>query len=593
MVALALLALAPPAAAQVSFSSPTAYATGNLPQEAGLGDFNGDGDRDLATANGGSDNVSVLLGGPGGSFGAATNFPVGMGPGAVGVGLFNADSDPDLVTPNLTSDDVSVLLGGPGGSFGTAANSFAGDNARKLAVADFNLDGNPDLAVTILNAVNVLLGDGGGNFGAPTSFPAGNPRAIAVGFFNGDSDPDLALTEAEPPLGPPSNQVLVLLGGTGGSFGPATSIPFPAGSKPTDVAVADLNGDAKQDLAVANDGSSNVSILLGDGAGSFAAPTNVTAGTNPNGVAVADVNGDGIPDLVVANRISDDVSILLGQPGGGFAAAAQFPAGDWPERPVTGDFDADGKPDLAVPNVASDTVSVLLNQTPFPAPPPPPPVCCAPPPPVPGPVRLADLPDPVQGRVTNVAPVGRGPVFVGIPARLAGAGRARTSQKGVRFVPLREARQIPVGSFLDTRKGKVRLQSARDRRGTRQQGDFGSGLFQVLQSRKSSARGLTDLVLKGSSFSRCGSTGRGKRSARTTALSRSTRRRLRANARGRFRTRGRHSAATVRGTTWTTADRCDGTLTKVTRGRVAVRDFRRKKTVLVRAGKSYLAKARR
>ena len=68
-------------------------------------------------------------------------------------------------------------------------------------------------------------------------------------------------------------------------------------------------------------------------------------------------------------------------------------------------------------------------------------------------------------------------------------------------------------------------------------------------------------------------------------------RRLRGNARGRFRTRGRYSAATVRGTKWTVTDRCDNTLTKVTRGRVAVRDFRRKKTVIVRAGKSYLARA--
>jgi hypothetical protein len=180
-------------------------------------------------------------------------------------------------------------------------------------------------------------------------------------------------------------------------------------------------------------------------------------------------------------------------------------------------------------------------------------------------------------------------VLVGIPAGLARAASARASQKGVTFVPLTEARQIPVGSFLDTRRGTVRLQSARDRRGTRQQGDFGSGLFQVLQSRKTSARGLTTLSLKGASFASCRRGRRGKRAQAAASI----RRRLRANARGRFRTRGRHSAATVRGTVWLTADRCDGTLTKVTRGRVAVRDFRRKRTVLVRAGKSYLARAPR
>ena len=218
----------------------------------------------------------------------------------------------------------------------------------------------------------------------------------------------------------------------------------------------------------------------------------------------------------------------------------------------------------------------------FQAPPPPPPPTL----PALATRTLADLPNPVQGVAVNAQQLS-GVVTVGVPAGRASAGRARASQKGIKFVPLSEARQIPVGSFLDTRRGKVRVQSAKDRRGTRQQGDFASGLFQVLQSRKTSARGLTDLVLKGSSFTSCP-----KRGKRATAAA-SIRRRLRANARGRFRTRGRHSAATVRGTSWETADRCDGTLTKVTRGKVAVRDFRRNKTVLVRAGKSYLARAPR
>ena len=89
-------------------------------------------------------------------------------------------------------------------------------------------------------------------------------------------------------------------------------------------------------------------------------------------------------------------------------------------------------------------------------------------------------------------------------------------------------------------------------------------------------------------------TGRpGARAAARRRLSRRTIRRLRSNAKGRFRTRGRYSSATVRGTSWTTTDRCDGTLTKVTRGTVTVRDLRRHKNITLRKGKSYLAKARR
>jgi hypothetical protein len=156
-------------------------------------------------------------------------------------------------------------------------------------------------------------------------------------------------------------------------------------------------------------------------------------------------------------------------------------------------------------------------------------------------------------------------------------------------VPLTEAQQVPVGSFLDTRKGTVVLESARDRAGTRQRGRFLNAIFQVRQSRKRSAKGLTNLVLKGSNFRRCGQTRRRQRAS--AALTRRQIRRLRANATGRFRTSGRNSSATVRGTIWDTIDRCDGTLTRVRRGRVVVRDFRRKRNIVVRAGKSYLARA--
>jgi hypothetical protein len=175
----------------------------------------------------------------------------------------------------------------------------------------------------------------------------------------------------------------------------------------------------------------------------------------------------------------------------------------------------------------------------------------------------------------------KGEVLVGIPSR-----GARASQKGVKFVPLEQARSIPIGSFLDTTKGTVALTTARNSAGKTQSGRFSAGLFQILQSRKRAAKGLTELRMKGSSagFKDCRAEG-----ARA-ALSRRTVRRLRANAKGRYRTRGRHSAATVRGTTWTVADRCDGTLTTVKRGEVAVRDFRLKKTIVLKAGKSYLAR---
>ncbi len=200
-------------------------------------------------------------------------------------------------------------------------------------------------------------------------------------------------------------------------------------------------------------------------------------------------------------------------------------------------------------------------------------------------------PPPILGKAVNVEPV-TGTVFVSVPNRIARVAQTVPGLKGRRFVPLTEARQIAVGSFLDTRRGTVSLTAGLNSKGSRTQASrFSSGVFEVLQSRKRKERGTTELRLKGSSFSRCST---GKRSSPATAARSKRRiRRLRGSGKGRFRTRGRYSAATVRGTIWTVTDRCDGTLTEVKRGRVAVRDFRRKKTITLRTGKRYLARPRR
>jgi hypothetical protein len=221
-----------------------------------------------------------------------------------------------------------------------------------------------------------------------------------------------------------------------------------------------------------------------------------------------------------------------------------------PPPPPPADTDGDGVPD------ASDACPTTFAQTPNGCP--------------------APLPVPEIGEMVVTAVVS-GEVTVALP------GSPR------RFVPLSQVSEIPVGSIIDARRGAVRITSARDSAGRTQSGVFSGGIFQVRQSSKRSARGLTTLVLRGGNFNRCGS----GRSASAAGLSRRAIRRLRANTRGRFRTSGRNSSATVRGTRWETIDRCDGTLTKVQRGSVVVRDFRRRKNVIVKAGKSYLARARR
>ena len=168
--------------------------------------------------------------------------------------------------------------------------------------------------------------------------------------------------------------------------------------------------------------------------------------------------------------------------------------------------------------------------------------------------------------------------------------RVKVPGRGQKFVPLQQARQVPINSIVDARKGTARLFTASTTAGKTLNGDFAAGQFQVRQSAKRSQKGLTEMRLNGGTYKNC--TVRGSKSVAQTARKKRRKvRGLRGNAKGRFRTRGRYSSATVRGTRWTTTDRCDGTLTSVQSGRVDVRDFRRKKTIKLRKGKRYLAKA--
>jgi hypothetical protein len=149
---------------------------------------------------------------------------------------------------------------------------------------------------------------------------------------------------------------------------------------------------------------------------------------------------------------------------------------------------------------------------------------------------------------------------------------------------------VPVGSTIDARRGTVALRTALGSSGATQTGSFNGGVFEVRQSKV--GRGLTDIVLRGGNFRRCGTRPRG-RAVALASRGRRVRRLWSRDRGGRFRTHGRNSVATARGTAWLTVDRCDGTLTRVTEGAVEVRDRRRRRAVLVRKGHSYLARARR
>ena len=181
------------------------------------------------------------------------------------------------------------------------------------------------------------------------------------------------------------------------------------------------------------------------------------------------------------------------------------------------------------------------------------------------------LPAPVLGKSVNVAPVS-GVVRVSVPT---------ASARALEFEVLTGERQIPVGSQIDTTRGRLRLTSATSS-GATQTADFYDGLFKIGQITKGRSRGLTDLTLTGKMPS-C-------RPRTSMAARRTKRRRLWGDGKGRFRTRGRRSSASVRGTKWLVEDRCAGTLTRVARGTVKVNDYARKRKVTLHAGDRYLAR---
>jgi WD40 repeat protein len=194
----------------------------------------------------------------------------------------------------------------------------------------------------------------------------------------------------------------------------------------------------------------------------------------------------------------------------------------------------------------------------------------------------------VSGRVYIHYPRGKHATPFGTASRHARAAQVKGALPG--FVPLRGASTIPMGSIIDTQEGRVSLTTAADLKRRTQRADFYSGVFTLTQRR--AKRPITDLRLRTAGYrASCGAVS----SAQARAAQRKSKRlgRLWGKGKGRYRTRGRFSAATVRGTTWLTEERCDGTRTQVDKGVVAVYDRGRRTTVLVHAGDSYLARATR
>ena len=339
--------------------------SGTKPGTLAIADLDEDGFLDLVIGSfDPSKIVSIMIGVGDGSFETATSLLVGVGQNSVATNDVNGDGHFDVITGNEGAHTVSILLGDGNGVFDSFASLPVGKQPRAIATGDLNSDLLIDIVTANLEGtLSVVMQDSPGVFRDAISYPAGqNPHSVVIQDINADSKADIVIANFS------DDTVSVLLGNGDGTFINASLSPFSVDNdtgktaSPFSVTVSDVNNDGFIDILTANKLSNAVSLLLGDGLGNFGVPRFFPVGSGPRSIAIGDLNGDSNIDIVTGNLESDNVSILFGDGAGFFSTPLNLAVGADPRGVAVRDLDRDGKLDLITANSGSGNISVFLNQ---------------------------------------------------------------------------------------------------------------------------------------------------------------------------------------------------------------------------------------
>ncbi len=343
-----------------TFKNRTTYTTGSAPGYLTQSDFNGDGILDIAVGDITSASVSVFIGNGNGTFQARQILAAGATTQGVIADDFNADGRMDIAAVSTGTTLASIFIGNGNGTFQTRKTYTTGSGPAALASGDYNEDGIADLVIVDQTSATISIGFGNGN----GTFTPRITKSIGAtgtyvedGDFNADGHIDLAVSDYG------NSTVSIFLSNGNGTFQNRTTVQ--TGTNPYSVNINDFNADGILDIAVPDYTDNTVSVLLGNGNGTFQSRRSMSVGANPFFVSSADLNGDGILDLINSDALNaangNTISIMLGNGNGTFKTRTTIAAATGPRGVIAGDYNGDGVPDLANVALTSNWLNINLS----------------------------------------------------------------------------------------------------------------------------------------------------------------------------------------------------------------------------------------